>query len=131
MVLRDRYTLYLPTERETADMAQGSVQFIGTATVLLRYAGFTILTDPNFLHQGEQAHLGYGIYTTRQTNPALELHQLPPIDFVLLSHFHEDHFDRHVVRELDKATPIITTPQAALALRRRAGPGNLGDANSA
>jgi len=119
MVLPDRYTLYLPTERETADMAQGSVQFIGTATVLLRYAGFTILTDPNFLHQGELAHLGYGIYTTRQTNPALELHQLPPIDFVLLSHFHEDHFDRRVVRELDRAIPIITTPQAALALRRR------------
>src|SRR4051812_45838062 len=28
--------------------------FIGNATVLLRYAGFTILTDPNFVHAGEE-----------------------------------------------------------------------------
>lgn len=119
MVLSDRYTVYLPAEKETADLTRGSVLFIGTATVLLQYAGFTILTDPNFLHQGEQVHLGYGIYSTRQTNPAIDLQQLPPIDFVLLSHFHEDHFDRRVARELDRGTPIITTPQAALALRRR------------
>jgi hypothetical protein len=36
-----------------SDRAQGSIFFIGNATVLLRYAGFTILTDPNFLHRGE------------------------------------------------------------------------------
>lgn len=119
MVLSNRYTVYLPTEKETADLTRGSVLFIGTATVLLQYAGFTILTDPNFLHQGEQVHLGYGIRSTRLTNPALDLQQLPPIDFVLLSHFHEDHFDRRVARELDRGTPIITPPQAALALRRR------------
>ena len=27
------------------------VEFIGTATVIIRYGGFTILTDPNFLHR--------------------------------------------------------------------------------
>jgi L-ascorbate metabolism protein UlaG (beta-lactamase superfamily) len=31
----------------------------------------------------------------RRTDPALE-QVLPPIDFVLLSHMHEDHFDREV-----------------------------------
>ena len=34
-----------------ADMTL-SVTWIGTATVLLRYGGFTVLTDPNFLHRG-------------------------------------------------------------------------------
>jgi len=29
----------------------GEITFIGTATVLVRYAGFTVLTDPNFLHK--------------------------------------------------------------------------------
>jgi hypothetical protein len=29
--------------------AQGSIFFVGNATVILSYAGFTILTDPNFL----------------------------------------------------------------------------------
>jgi L-ascorbate metabolism protein UlaG (beta-lactamase superfamily) len=36
-----------------ADFSAGSIFFVGTATVILRYAGFTILTDPNFLHAGD------------------------------------------------------------------------------
>ncbi len=40
---------------------EGAVTFIGTATVLLRCAGFTILTDPNFLHRGQYAKLGGGL----------------------------------------------------------------------
>ena len=35
-------------------VAHGSLFFVGTATVILRYGGFTILTDPNFLHQGDR-----------------------------------------------------------------------------
>lgn len=52
-------TLILPINGAKPDYASGSLFFIGTATVLLRYAGFTILTDPNFLHQGDHVHLGY------------------------------------------------------------------------
>jgi L-ascorbate metabolism protein UlaG (beta-lactamase superfamily) len=54
--------------------------------------------------------------TARRTDPALELEALPPIDFVLLSHMHEDHFDREVERKLDRSLPIITTPHAAADL---------------
>jgi L-ascorbate metabolism protein UlaG (beta-lactamase superfamily) len=96
----------------------GSVQFIGTATVLIRYQGFTILTDPNFLHKGGVVHLGYGITSTRLTNPAIDLDKLPPIDLVVLSHMHEDHFDRFVQTHLDKRIPIVTTKEASVALRR-------------
>jgi L-ascorbate metabolism protein UlaG (beta-lactamase superfamily) len=74
-------------------MSTGSIFFIGTATVLIRYAGFTVLTDPNFIHMHEKVDLGYGLSATRQTNPALEIHELPPVDVVLFSHFHGDHFD--------------------------------------
>jgi L-ascorbate metabolism protein UlaG (beta-lactamase superfamily) len=102
----------------TAEQASGSVQFIGTATVLIRYQGFTILTDPNFLHKGEKVHLGYGLTSTRLTNPAIDLDKLPPIDLVVLSHMHEDHFDRFVQTHLDKSVPIITTKEAAEALRK-------------
>jgi len=42
------HELSLPSSGEQSDFARGSVFFVGTATVLLRYAGFTILTDPNF-----------------------------------------------------------------------------------
>lgn len=97
----------------------GSILFVGTATVLIRYGGFTILTDPNFLHRGERVHLGYGLRSTRRTDPALELEDLPPLDLVLLSHLHEDHFDRRVARDLDRRTPLVTTGHAAVALRRQ------------
>jgi L-ascorbate metabolism protein UlaG (beta-lactamase superfamily) len=99
-----------------SDRAQGSLFFVGNATVILRYAGFTILTDPNFLHRGDHVHLGHGMTAARRTDPALELEALPPIDFVILSHMHEDHFDREVERKLDRNLPIVTTPHAAADL---------------
>jgi L-ascorbate metabolism protein UlaG (beta-lactamase superfamily) len=112
-------TLALPTHGDRPNLAEGSIFFVGTATVILRYAGFTILTDPNFLHQGDHVHLGYGLRSQRQTNPAIELEALPPIDLVVLSHLHEDHFDRLVEQKLDKQIPIITTPHAAEGLRKK------------
>jgi L-ascorbate metabolism protein UlaG (beta-lactamase superfamily) len=94
------------------DFSQGSIFFVGTATVILRYAGFTILTDPNFLHAGDHVHLGYGLTSERLTNPAIELEDLPPIDFCVLSHYHGDHFDHIVEERLQKDLPIITTEHA-------------------
>jgi L-ascorbate metabolism protein UlaG (beta-lactamase superfamily) len=110
-------SLKLPAGPAAAAADEGSVQFIGTATVLVRYRGLTILTDPNFLHKGEHVHLGYGLTAERLTDPAINLEQLPPIDMVVLSHMHEDHFDKLVQQKLDKNTPIVTTPGAAQALK--------------
>jgi L-ascorbate metabolism protein UlaG (beta-lactamase superfamily) len=95
------------------DFQRGSIFFVGTATVILRYAGFTILTDPNFLHAGDHVHLGYGLSAKRLTNPAMEIEELPPLDFCVLSHYHGDHFDHIVEERLQKDLPIITTPEAA------------------
>jgi L-ascorbate metabolism protein UlaG (beta-lactamase superfamily) len=111
--------LVLPRRNENPDFGSGSIFFVGTATVLIRYAGFTILTDPNFLHQGDHVHLGYGLVSRRQTNPALEMEDLPPLDFVLLSHMHGDHFDRVAERKLNKATPIVSTRHAVSYLKRK------------
>ncbi len=105
--------LFLAGTSGEADLRSGSIFFVGTATVVLRYAGFTILTDPNFLHAGDHVHLGYGLRSERQTNPAIEIEDLPPLDLVLLSHLHGDHFDRVAEAKLDKRVPIITTPHAA------------------
>ena len=60
----------------------------------------------------EQVSIGYGMHATRLTNPAMEIHQLPPLDLVVLSHFHGDHFDQVAERELDKSLPIVTTNEA-------------------
>jgi len=39
----------VPADNTSPNLSTGSVFFIGNATVLIRYAGFTILTDPNFI----------------------------------------------------------------------------------
>ena len=89
-----------------------SIRFIGTATTIIEWQGVRVLTDPNFLHAGDHVHLGPGVTSKRLTNPAMDLHELPPIDCILLSHYHEDHFDRLVEASLTRRFPIITTPHA-------------------
>lgn len=105
--------------------ASDSIQFIGNATVLLRYRGLTILTDPNFIHRGEKIALGYGLSATRLTDPAMEIEDLPPLDLVVLSHFHGDHFDQVAEERLDRGLPIITTPDAADTLATKGFTGSL------
>ncbi|HEU4853936.1 MAG TPA: MBL fold metallo-hydrolase [Nitrosospira sp.] len=113
-----KYLLRLPppSEKEKGETT-GSVTFVGTATVLIRYGGLTILTDPNFLHRGDHVHLGYGLTSKRLTNPAIELEDLPPIDLIVLSHMHEDHFDKFVQKNLDRDIPVVTTEEAAESLK--------------
>ncbi|XPT02026.1 hypothetical protein M3J09_011149 [Ascochyta lentis] len=89
-----------------------SLFFVGTATTILEWEGLRILTDPNFLHAGDHVHLGPGVSATRKTNPAVDLEELPHIDAILLSHYHEDHFDKLVEDKLSRSIPIITTPHA-------------------
>jgi L-ascorbate metabolism protein UlaG (beta-lactamase superfamily) len=93
------------------------VHFIGNATVLLRYGRLTLLTDPNFLHRGQYAYLGYGLLSRRLTEPALDVDELPPLDGIVLSHLHGDHWDRRARRHLDRMVPVLTTPHAARRLK--------------
>jgi len=125
-VFRTKKEIILSTESSSINntsspvqLNTGSIFFIGNATALIRYAGFTILTDPTFIHMHEKVNLGFGLYTTRLTNPAMNIEQLPPLDLVILSHFHGDHFDQVAVRELNKSLPIVTTPHATEELSLR------------
>ena len=104
---------------EPADFEKGSIFFVGTATVILRYAGFTILTDPNFLHAGDHVHLGYGLTSERLTEPAINIEDLPPVDLCVLSHYHGDHFDQLVEEKLRKDLPIVTTEHATAELTNK------------
>ena len=99
----------------------GSLSFVGTATTLLRCGGMTVLTDPNFLHRGQRAYLGKGLTSRRRTEPACAVADLPPLDAVVLSHLHGDHWDRVVRQALDRSTPIVTTPHASKRLQARQG----------
>ncbi|MFN8075896.1 MAG: MBL fold metallo-hydrolase [Kineosporiaceae bacterium] len=93
--------------------------FVGNATVLVRLGPFTLLTDPNFLRAGQRAYLGRGLWTRRLLDPALGVDDLPPLDAVVLSHLHGDHFDRVARRGLDHEVPLLTTEHAASRLSRQ------------
>jgi L-ascorbate metabolism protein UlaG (beta-lactamase superfamily) len=103
---------------QDASLADASVTFVGNATTLLRLGDFTLLTDPNFLHAGEVAYLGYGLWSRRRTQPAMDIDELPDLDAVVLSHLHGDHFDRVAKARLPRALTIATTPSAASRLAR-------------
>jgi L-ascorbate metabolism protein UlaG (beta-lactamase superfamily) len=98
--------------------ALDTLTFIGTATTLLRLGSFTLLTDPNFLHQGQRAYLGKGLWSRRLTEPACSPAELPTLDAVVLSHLHGDHFDRVARAGLPRSPPVLTTPHAARTLNR-------------
>src|SRR4051794_41617044 len=91
--------------------------FVGNATTIIRYGGFTLLTDPNFLRRGQRAYLGYGLSSKRVKDPALSVERLPDLDGIVLSHLHGDHWDKTAERHLDRDLPVVTTGAAARALR--------------
>jgi len=97
----------------------GQLRFIGNATVHVEWGGLNLLTDPNFIHAHERVQIAPGVTAERLRDPAVELHQLPPIDAVVLSHFHGDHFDQVAERELPNSTPILTPPSAVPELQKR------------
>ena len=95
---------------------EATLEFIGTATTVLRLGPHTLLTDPDFRPQGKRAYLGNGLFSKRRTQPALEPEDLPPLDAVVLSHLHADHFDPVARERLGKHLPVLTTPAASRKL---------------
>ena len=100
----------------------GSLMFIGNATTVISYGDLTLLTDPNFLHRGQRAYLGHGLTSKRLIEPALQVDDLPPVDAIVLSHLHGDHWDRVAQRGLNHHLPIITTAHASKRLQLRGFP---------
>ncbi|ONH27819.1 hypothetical protein BL253_21290 [Pseudofrankia asymbiotica] len=111
---------------EGAGATDNLIYFVGTATTIIRHAGFTVLTDPNYLHRGQRAYLGHGLWSKRRTEPVFPPGGMPAPDLIDLSHLHGDHFDRVSRRALAGNVPVITTLEAAQTLRGRGFPAACG-----
>jgi L-ascorbate metabolism protein UlaG (beta-lactamase superfamily) len=94
--------------------------WLGHSTVLLKLDGFTILTDPVF---SSRIGLNLGPLTVgikRLIDAAAPIEELPPIDLVLLSHAHMDHFDLPSLRQLEnRRTRVVTAYRTSDLLRPR------------
>lgn len=92
--------------------------WIGHSTVLLNIDGYNVITDPVL---GKRVGLRLGPWTlglSRLTPPSLRLRDLPPIDLILLSHAHMDHFDIGSLRALEKPGTTVVTARSTSDLLR-------------
>jgi L-ascorbate metabolism protein UlaG (beta-lactamase superfamily) len=97
--------------------AQVTAAWIGHATVLINFFGIKILTDPVLFPRVGIRLPGLTIGPKRLIAPALEFHELPKVDIVLLSHAHFDHFDLRTLHCFGKDTSVVTAPNTADLLR--------------
>jgi L-ascorbate metabolism protein UlaG (beta-lactamase superfamily) len=81
------------------------VTWIGHASTLVQTQGLNILIDPIF---EERPFMIFGHRRVRE--PGVRLHDLPPIDLVLVSHDHYDHLELSTLRYLQQRDhPLIVT----------------------
>lgn len=89
---------------------------VGGPTVLFKYAGLSVITDPTFDPPGES----HGLVKTR--GPAVATLRLGAIDLALVSHdHHPDNLDNEGRAVLEQVPVVLTTAEGA-----RRVPGTLG-----
>lgn len=75
------------------------VTFINHSTALIQTEGFNFLTDPIWSKRAGPMGL---IGPKRVHSPGVRIEDLPPIDYVLISHNHYDHLDIATVKRLQR-----------------------------
>lgn len=93
----------LPSEPIVINPDEIRIWMVGHATVLINFFGITILTDPVLV-------MSLPIPKRRMVH-GYEADELPPIDYVIISHAHFDHFDRRTLRMLADKTKTIIVPK--------------------
>jgi L-ascorbate metabolism protein UlaG (beta-lactamase superfamily) len=97
---------------------QVTLAWLGHSTVLINFFGVTILTDPVLFPRVGIRLPGITIGPKRLTAPALAVHDLPPIDLILVSHAHFDHLDLRTLSCFNETTRVITARATSDLLKR-------------
>ena len=79
--------------------SQIGLTWIGHASFLIQAAGANLLVDPNWAKWLK--------VIKRIRHPGLEIHDLPAIDIVLVTHAHFDQLDRRTLRRIAEDQPIV------------------------
>lgn len=99
-----------------------SITHIDTACILLEIGEYRILTDPTLDRAAKMYHHGFGAFSSKTDDPALDGVDLSSVDLVLLSHHqHKDNFD-HAGRAFTLTVPkVLTTKHSARTLPNAVG----------
>jgi len=71
---------------------QVAITWIGHASFLIQFTDLNVLVDPNFAN--------WIFFLKRLKRSGMKIEDLPPIDLVLLTHAHFDHFHKPTLRRL-------------------------------
>jgi L-ascorbate metabolism protein UlaG (beta-lactamase superfamily) len=77
---------------------QFAITWVGHASFLIQTAEHSVLIDPNWARWLK--------VIKRIKHPGVEIHDLPAIDLVLVTHAHFDHLDRRTLRQVAAGQPI-------------------------
>jgi L-ascorbate metabolism protein UlaG (beta-lactamase superfamily) len=88
------------------------VTWIGHASFFLQFAGHSVIVDPNWAKWHGPVK--------RQRQPGLDLHGVPEVDLVLVTHAHFDHLHKPSLKIL-KAREGIVVPRGSATLVKRLG----------
>ena len=95
---------------------QLALTWIGHASFLVQFEGLNAIIDPNFAN--------WLFLLKRLKRPGLRVKDLPPIDLVLLTHAHFDHFHKPTLRKIP-SPKIAVMPWGCAPLAQRLGFGRI------
>ena len=90
---------YTPPEFPKIRQGEICITWIGHASFLIQTHEVNVLIDPNWSKWLK--------VIKRLKQPGFEIHHLPSIDFVLVTHAHFDHLDRRTLRKVAADQPIV------------------------
>jgi len=90
---------HIPPEFPKISKGQIGITWIGHASFLIQTHEFNVLIDPIWSKWLK--------VIKRLKQPGFEIHHLPSIDFVLVTHAHFDHLDRRTLAKVAADQPIV------------------------
>ena len=88
--------------RDNAQHSVPTVTWVGHSTLLVQMEHVTFLTDPIWSNRPSPVTF---LGPQRYVEPGLDIDDLPPVDFVVISHNHYDHLDLPTLRSLAARNP--------------------------
>lgn len=110
--------------RENAKHSDATVTWIGHATLLVQMDHVTFLTDPMWSETASPVSFAG---PSRHVPPGVAMEDLPPIDFIVISHNHYDHLDLPTLVALAgrSSATVFYVPLENAALLREEGIDNI------